>query len=132
MAMVYNLFSFFLPVLTVPNAPAITNCGDTDTVIVSNTGTNYQVLIGWEEYSSNVADILDLPFKGRILLTGNANLIEINTNPDRNKKYDKVNNVVVNQTGSNNSVKYKLKLRFNKTQFLNIKKQNFMKKDYQN
>ena len=101
-------FCFLLLATTSLLAQEGTNAGGgeaSDTVVVSNTGKNNQILIDSIELSTKYTDTLSLPFTGRIFQSGTANRTEINTNRNLNNTNGKLNKVVIKQTGTNNKVK---------------------------
>lgn len=76
-----------------------------DTVNIISTGKQNQIVVDSVDITSNITDTLALPFTGQLMQTGQANKIEINTNPGNTKPDNLKSKITITQTGNNNKVK---------------------------
>lgn len=105
--MVYNylIIIFSLVALTGFGAESHSNYFPTDTVNITSIGKQNQIVVDSVEIVSKPSDTLVLPFTGQLIQTGQANQIEINTNPGNRKPDNSKSKITITQTGNNNKVK---------------------------
>lgn len=105
--MVYNYFIiiFLMAALNDFGAEGYTGYFVPDTVTITSAGNQNQIVVDSVEIVSGTTDSLAMPFNGQLLQTGQANKIEINTNPGSTKKDNLKSKITITQTGNNNKVK---------------------------
>ena len=105
--MVYNYFIiiFLMAALNGFGAEGEIGYFLSDTVKISSIGKQNQIVVDSVEIIANTSDTLALPFKGQLMQTGQANQIEINTNPGSTKPDNLKSKITITQTGNNNKVK---------------------------
>lgn len=105
--MVYLFFIFIFSLVSTTGFGAETdnNYFLTDTVNITSMGKQNQIVVDSVKIVSNPSDTLVLPFTGQLMQTGQANQIEINTNPGNRKPDNSKSKITITQTGNNNKVK---------------------------
>jgi hypothetical protein len=105
--MVYNYFIFIFLMAALPGFGAEGDIGYflTDTVKITSTGKQNQIVVDSVEIIANTSDTLALPFNGQLLQMGQANQIEINTNSGNTKPDNLKSKITITQTGNNNKIK---------------------------
>ena len=105
--MFYNYFIIIFSLVAPAGIGAETDSSYflTDTVNITSTGEQNLIVVDSVEVVSNATDTLALPFTGKLMQTGQANQIEINTNPGNRKPDNSKNKITITQTGNNNKVK---------------------------
>lgn len=105
--MVYNYFIFIFSLVALTGFSAETHSRYLlpDTVNFISTGKQNQIVVDSVEVVSNTSDTLALPFTGQLMQTGQANQIEIYTNPGNRKPDNSKSKITITQTGNNNKVK---------------------------
>lgn len=96
---------FLLAAITGFRAKNDINCYPADTVNIACTGKLNQIIVDSVEIGLKTSDSLALPFTGKLMQAGQANQIEINTNPGNRKQENSKSKISINQTGNNNKVK---------------------------
>mgnify|MGYP004701218765 CR=1 FL=1 len=96
---------FLLAAITGFGAENDINYFPADTVNINSTGKQNQIVVDSVEITLNITDTLILPFTGQLMQTGQANQIEINTDPGKRKPDDSKSKITITQTGNNNKVK---------------------------
>lgn len=96
---------FLLAAITGFGAENDINYFPADTVNITSTGKQNQIVVDSVEIVSNTTDTLALPFTGQLMQNGQANQIEINTNPGNMKPGNLKSKITITQTGNNNKVK---------------------------
>jgi hypothetical protein len=104
--MVYNFFIFIFSLIETASFGAESNYSYflIDTANIISTGKQNLIIVDSVMIVSDTSNTLALPFPGKLTQTGQANQIEIYTNPGNNPDNSK-SKIIINQTGNNNKVK---------------------------